>query len=597
MFTRKNLKLAVLFAVLPTAGYFLAAQISRAQQTGGAGVPTTGNPQVIDRQIRRDLRKNPPQVDEFNGTLLTGAATAGNVLLTIRFAKEEEIPPTIEINLGDRVVKFHDDGRDGDKAAQDGIHSAITSIDRTELEKDQRRIANIKSDAVPVFRGREFITLNKINRQADLLRFRPGFPISLLPVGDPANIDSPRSLMINAPSVVQDPGRTRTACGTGSTGKWSFAYLMTQMANQPLTGITPEAFVLRWLKRWRNTQTVNDFPVPARAAGVNALISNWPKNADGSLNLSMAPLRLLAIVNRADLRGSFSYGGGGAGNGGELRFVFAVLDPVSCAPQRFTVIFEYGVKKNTCAEMKNWGQQWKNLDSMAIGSAAYRNALEAITEQIVIANADPAKPNGSALNQLRTNELSLGSPWELREFQVSSATGGHLEEVTVKQNPDVSFDTTADLGNFINMNEAAVLMDRHTVPLTIGAAADPFLGGAAPVPLNNNNFRWSSATISNPEARFHFSLQTCNSCHAGETQTSLFTHVEVAGFGGGTAGLSRFLRGSTVDPNDFPDPFPVAFGPLSHNFNDLVRRKADLDALINTPCFKQFAIKPIAMVH
>lgn len=595
MFTKRNLKLAVVLVSLLTAGYFLITQIARAQRP--TGLPT-GNQQGLDRQIRgRDLRKNPPQVDEFDGTPLKKPTNAGNVLLTVRFAREEQVPASIQIQLGERTVTFHDDGKDGDKKARDGVHSAITFIDPNEIQKDQRRIVNVKSDAVPVFRGRELVRLNKINRQADLLRFRPGFPINLLPVGDPANIDSNRSLMINDPSVVQDPGRTRTACGTGSTGKWSFAYLMTQMANQPLTGITPEAFVLRWLKRWKNAQTVNDFSVPARLLGINNLINNWPKNPDGSLDLAKAPLRLLAIVNRADLRGSFSYGGGGAGNGGELRFVFAVLNPTTCSPEPFTVIFEYGVKKNNCNEMKNWGQQWKNLDSMPIGSAAYRTALEAITEQIVTANADPSKPNGSALNQLRTNERSLGTPWELREFQVSPATGGHLEEVTVKQNPDISFDSTALLAGFINTNESAVLMDRHTVPLTIGATADPFLGGAAPVPFDNSNFRWSSATIANPEARFHFSLQTCNSCHAGETQTNRFTHVEVAGFGAGAAPLSRFLRGTTVDTNDFPDVFTVTFAGLNHDFNDLVRRKTDLDALINTPCFKQFAIKPIAMVH
>jgi hypothetical protein len=85
-----------------------------------------------------------------------------------------------------------------------------------------------------------------------------------------------------------------------------------------------------------------------------------------------------------------------------------------------------------------------------------------------------------------------------------------------------------------------------------------------------------------------FSLQTCNGCHARETNTG-FTHVNPAAFGASTAGLSGFLTGISVpDPSD-PSP--------TRNFNDLQRRAADLDALLNSPCISIIKLPRLRMVH
>jgi hypothetical protein len=249
--------------------------------------------------------------------------------------------------------------------------------------------------------------------------------------------------------------------------------------------------------------------------------------------------------------------------------------------------------------MKAWAQQWKALDAFALGSANYNNGLEAITEQIVKRNSDPLKTNGSALNQLRTNERSIGTPWELREFRVMPTNGGHLEEVTVKQNPDTSFNNTAALASYVNGSESEILTDRHTVPLNFPVIGGvPFLGGAAPVVGDNIAFVWEAAGITNLEARHHFSLNTCNSCHAGETGTT-FLQVGVTGFGPSSAPLARFLTGATPDITDdeffaFTDPRNAA---VTHQFNDLRRRAADMDALINSPCKFNFALVPVLMVH
>ena len=55
---------------------------------------------------------------------------------------------------------------------------------------------------------------------------------------------------------------------------------------------------------------------------------------------------------------------------------------------------------------------------MPVGSPAYNAALEAITQQVVVANAGGGKANGSALNQIRVNEHRLddtgdGLDWEV----------------------------------------------------------------------------------------------------------------------------------------------------------------------------------------
>ena len=61
------------------------------------------------------------------------------------------------------------------------------------------------------------------------------------------------------------------------------------------------------------------------------------------------------------------------------------------------------------------------------GSPRYNEALEAITQPIVVANAGGEAANGSTLSQLRTNENLLdnageGLDWQVREFRIDPAT-------------------------------------------------------------------------------------------------------------------------------------------------------------------------------
>lgn len=138
-----------------------------------------------------------------------------------------------------------------------------------------------------------------------------------------------------------------------------------------------------------------------------------------------APFKLLAIVNRMDLR---AHDGGQASTGGEGRFVFGVLGAdgkplpplAGDAAGGFTVIFEYELIATRMDQRRDWAMRWAQLGNFPVGSPHYNQALEHLTRRFTDRGAAPFKPNGSALNQVRSmnspsgfrgNCGSLGSTW------------------------------------------------------------------------------------------------------------------------------------------------------------------------------------------
>jgi hypothetical protein len=310
-------------------------------------------------------------------------------------------------------------------------------------------------------------------------------------------------------------------------------------------------------------QVVNGFTLAARP-GIEFVLGDWPRAADGSLDLAQAPMRLLAIVNRFDLRNL------DAGDAGEARFIFGIADGVSI--REATIIVEYKLPAATEGDVRAWADRFHALGSLPFGEE-YNAALEEITERFVTRGARPGAVNGSALNALRTNEISFGAEvsWELREFALSPLTG-HLVPATVKLTPDRSFQLSQTLADYINANQDAILAERHDVPESFGGV--PFLAGA----ITNNN-HWFAPGV-DPQARHKFALNTCNGCHSpGETRTN-FVHVAPR-FSGEESVLSLFLTGGfTVS-----DPFTFEL----RTFNDLARRRTDLMAVV---CDDQPGAKP-----
>jgi hypothetical protein len=357
-------------------------------------------------------------------------------------------------------------------------------------------------------------------------------------------VDQDRELLIRDVGVVEDAVRT-----TGN-GAWSFQHLMEAMA--PSAAEAP-ALVEDMFSTWLTDQAVNGLVVPARPSIRDLVLNDWPR-LDGALDLSRAPVRLLAIMNRLDLRNLAK------GQAGEGRFVFGITDSAG-QPTQFTMILEYRLPASSEADVLAWADQWHGLNGLVPGSADYNAALEQITERFAGRGADPTGVNGSALNQIRTNEVALGFPWELREFTLSGS--GSLQPATVKLTPDSSFLGDSLVADFVNQNEAEILIERHEVPASFGGV--PFLGGSS---LNNID-AWTADGIANNEARHKFSLNTCNGCHGRETDT-IFLHI-LPRSAGAPADISGFLAGVDVtDPVD---------GSVRH-FDDLERRATDMEAVL-----------------
>ncbi|KYF85470.1 hypothetical protein BE17_20285 [Sorangium cellulosum] len=367
-------------------------------------------------------------------------------------------------------------------------------------------------------------------------------------------------------------------------GKWTFGHLVEQMANEKVTGVRPADFVERWIKHWNEVQTINGWSVTARA-GVQRTFAKWPRLQDGSLDLARAPFRLLAIVNRVDLRDALVFGSGKAS---ELRFVFGVLDPASCAPLKFTVILEYRVERTGCNELKEWARRWVELP--ALGQSAYNAGLEAITESVIRAGAAPDRPNGSALGQVRTNEIDVNEPdklWEMREFRIapSGPSEKHLVETAVLQTPDLTLREEPVLAEFISKHAGEIGENRHEVPLEF-PPGNRFLAGSAKVP---RRLFWQAMGEVPYEIRRNFSLATCNGCHAGETNTP-FLHIANRERGSEPA-LSGFLSENGISVAD------PAGTTNSSRFADRERRGQDLATLVNESCMAEALRVPLRMVH
>jgi hypothetical protein len=545
--------------------------------------------QPLDRGVlstiptgRRDFRRDPPQVSDVT---MEPAGAGGSVKLLARFV-DKDLPRSIRIETEGEAVVLRDDGAGGDERAGDGIFTTVTTLPQdfiNDRAAQARRFAAAPSATDRVFRARQLVRMpegGKIDRGTRILS--PfDFPGTF---GLPPTINSERSLLVRDPKVVGDKTRTGNPCvaGSNANGPWSFASLMREMANQPTTGVAPNVFVRKWLNQWLVDQPINGPAVPKRPNMQTQIIAPWLAASGGvNLDLAKAPLRLLAIVNRIDLSDNAGYGTAPAG---ELRFVFGVLS--NCQPTRFAIILEYGVPPMSCVQLRQYAKKWQTLSTMVPGSPAYNAALQAITDPIVKHGAGGAKPNGSTLNQLRTNELFIGSPWELREFVIDAGT--HLlTETTTKQTPIATTNNTITTTNFVKQHLAAILANNYVVPLQFPGAT-PYLSGNAPVPPD---FWTGNPQIANNDARRNFSLGTCNGCHKRETNTQ-FVHIDPNSPIGAPATLSDFLTGANM-PID--DPVVTA---TPRTYHDLQDRKNKLTALANSPCLIHgLFFQPLHMVH
>jgi Concanavalin A-like lectin/glucanases superfamily len=370
------------------------------------------------------------------------------------------------------------------------------------------------------------------------------------------HVSSQRELMIRDVSVVEDPVRTVFgAPGDAKTaGVWSFGGLMERLSPTPADAADNTEAMFR---SFLTPQNVNGFQIPIRPPMEQQVLAAWPRTADGKLDLARAPMRLLAITHRLDLDDMPN------SKAGEGRFTFGVLDPFG-NPMEFTVIFEYALHAETPEQQRAWIDRIHALQAFKFPSPEYNEALQAITDAFSGRGVLPGAPNGSALIDIRTNEiaLSLDGQWQLREFRILPESG-MMTPHTIFQTPDQSFNGTEALGRFINENEEIILTERHEVPLQFEGV--PFGTGAV---FNNIDF-WSAPNVTNPEARHKFSLNTCNGCHGAESGT-IFLQISPR-VPGQPSTLSGFLTGTDV--------FDPMTGQMRH-LNELARRRGLVEAVV-----------------
>jgi hypothetical protein len=355
-------------------------------------------------------------------------------------------------------------------------------------------------------------------------------------------------LLIRDLSAVEDVDRTIEPCDPPQPGEllaWSFGGLMTQIAQQAGAN-DPAAFVLDWLETWDQDQVVNGFTVPARESMRPIITDIWLQASGGAaLDLTKAPFRLAAIVNRMDLRRT---DGSQPLDAGEARFVFNAVDLLNpeCRRLDFNVILEFALPASTQEEVIAWADQWHALGDLDFG-ASFNDALQNITDVFT-----------QSFNQLRTNELAVTFvDWEQRAFSTACSS---LALTPLEQTPDPSFADSSELAAYINDHAAEILTESHQVP-------PEMLGGYI-----QQNLVWDAPEIQDHlEVRHHFGMQTCNGCHNGETGTRN-VHI-FARRNHEIAEISDYLTGEhmpILDPYDQP-----------RTFNELQRRADLLQQLVD----------------
>jgi hypothetical protein len=405
-------------------------------------------------------------------------------------------------------------------------------------------------------------------------------------------------------------------------GEWTFGHLVGNMIGEQ---DDPMEFMRHYSSQWTHVQRVNGYKTDPRRA---LLLETH------EMNLANLPFRLLAIGNRLDLFSAQSVRQ--VSNAGEGRFVFTLTEEFKLPKDeqgsflrisheardqsRFTLIFEYGLKAKNFHTLAEWTRDWHALARLRKESSfeEYLNHLAKMGDRFTKRGADPDKPNGNSINQVRTNDFVLGNfstgqDWQMREFNLFSLKAAQsitnrwtklksdvtlsgeqiglwtttnkgnpmvlvpeIPENAPKQPEDANYTVNdrrgrplhADskfLGEWINGMEAKIL-DGEVAPPSPGW----MVGGISDQPMFFNGghffFTYQIPGVRVNLARHKFSLSTCSGCHTGDTST----RFQMIRSNGGSKGapnpafMAKFMVGDKMrnDPN-LPHP-------LKHEVADLI---------------------------
>ncbi|HEY3668339.1 MAG TPA: CARDB domain-containing protein [Polyangiaceae bacterium] len=364
--------------------------------------------------------------------------------------------------------------------------------------------------------------------------------------GCSANVEPLRSIEIVHPNIVND---ARSSSATD--GVWSFRRLIENMAPSANAADT-DAFLRGIFESWLSPQTVNGAVTDVRNSSAAMDRFTIAGSSPRQFNLANAPFKLIAIASRLDLRSATS--------AGEGRMIFGLSnasDPSSPNMETMTLIVEFALPLVAPLDTPaKWAAKWHELDSIdpATAPATFTSKLQEITDRFTVRNAFVGRPNGSAVNQIRTNEIRFTTFtfWQLREFNMGS--NGLMAPATTKETPNWDFiNQSQELRDFINQN--AVLnttTDTSFMSLKMPTVFENtlFLGSRQnqAVGVVQNGGRWDLSTTEtqfNSVAIDNFGLLTCNGCHNENKANGdrAFYQVDPTASPGtdGTGRLSQFM--------------------------------------------------------
>lgn len=403
------------------------------------------------------------------------------------------------------------------------------------------------------------------------------------------NIEPLRSIEIVHPVVVGD---ARSSSATN--GPWSFRRLIENMApSSDAAGTNP--FLRGIFESWLSDQFINGQQV-ARRPNVEPLILlnngfSTPNAAGRTFNLASAPFQLIAIASRIDLRSTTS--------AGEGRFIFALLSgtPPNQTPTSMTVILEFALPLTGALNTPiKWANKWHELDALdpVTQTAAFNAKLQEITNVFTARGAMPGRPNGSAINQFRSNEILLNAPWQLREFRLNSA-GAMLPAPTAVSPNHAAINQSQALRDFIAQNPVLNATNNTSffnlqTPDVFGTSF--FNGGKADQSFNAGNTgdfaTWSLSATENQDTSVavdNFGLLTCNGCHTDNKRRTDQAFYQVSPFNPGPDGTGRLSQFMTQGDDTKGGRRPA----------ELTRRATDMGTLLCTPAAVDLVVTKVGM--
>ncbi len=334
-----------------------------------------------------------------------------------------------------------------------------------------------------------------------------------------------KSLLITDPSVLAD-----ARASNASSGPWSFRFMLEQMAPPEVDAAD---FARAWLDEFTVPERLNGFQVERR--DLSGVLPLWPTTPEGKLDLARAPFQLLAIVNRTELH---------ATSNGELRFVYGLVDSDGFG-RSMSVIFEFELPSRDALSgadlsRRSWVEQFQALGDLSFG-ADYNTSLQDLTDRVTRRGSNPSRPGGSAISQVRSNEIVMGPEWQLREFHLT----GEGQAVSLRLAPTaMTPDDVHALPDTPENDAIADYINENAVAIRGGFAAVPStnIGGQSTVASP-----WAFSKPVDERGRRSFAGQTCNGCHALEAanlQLDGFYHISPTSDGGadGTDRVSEFIK-------------------------------------------------------